>query len=77
MTRQDLWSAIMGSDGEQISLAEEVGRSSFDDQLEINLRTGGYRMLHHLEDKYVGNTECRGAFCPSGGQGGIPGHARS
>ena len=55
MTKQDLWNVIVGIDGEDASIADELNRSFFDEQMEIDLRTRQYRYIYHTEDKFIGN----------------------
>ena len=54
MTKRDLWTILIGEDDSKINLADELKKTSFDEMLEIDLRTGQFRIVYHVNDKYAG-----------------------
>ncbi len=61
MTKQEFWALFYDPQEEEISLAEEMNRTSFDELLEIDLETGRYRIIYHVPEKYLG-TSLEGDF---------------
>ena len=55
MKPEQLWSALTDFDGERPSAAQMLSRSSFDEEIEIDLRSHEYHILHHVTEKYCGN----------------------
>ncbi len=52
MTKRSVWQLFCGSEGQELSLEEEMNLTSFDELLEIDLMAGRFRVAAHVEDKY-------------------------
>ena len=61
MRKQDIWKLIAGEDTEDLSVAEILNRTSYDELFEIDLKTDHYRILNHVDDKYLAATR-EGSF---------------
>ena len=53
MKHHDLWTLLAGEDVDGISTAELLNRTSYDELFEIDLKSGHYRILNHVDDKYL------------------------
>ena len=56
MNTRDVWKLIMGEDAETLSAADILNRTSYDELFEIHLKSGHYRILNHVDDKYLAVT---------------------
>ena len=57
MKQQDIWKLTMGEDVETLSAAEILNRTSYDELFEIDLKRDHYRILNHVDDKYLAVTQ--------------------
>ena len=54
MTNADLMNELTGLQNEELPTSEWILRTDFDEQMELDLLTGEYRFIHHVEGKYAG-----------------------
>ncbi|MCR5088524.1 MAG: EAL domain-containing protein [Oscillospiraceae bacterium] len=54
MTKQHFWQLFCRSEGQELSLEEELNLTSFDELMEIDLQTGHFRIVTHVDEKYYG-----------------------
>ncbi len=53
MKKQDLWPLLTGVEESKLSAAEILDRTSYDELFEINVVSDRYRILNHVDDKYL------------------------